>query len=511
MNDVNFALHKITRGAGIVFFGTIILFILGFFTRIVVARAFSTSEYGIFNLTLTILNIGLIIAKLGFQNSLPREIAFYRSKNQLKEVEDVISTALSIVTISSLFLMAVLTSQSYIIAEFFHNDMLSYTIRITTFALPFSVLVAIITSISRSFGRIRESIYYQNIFNPLIFLILLLINVYFNFKFEYIFISYILSWILTFLILIMDIWRLKLFNFSFSFNMVITKRLIVFSLPLMITGILVFIMNWTDTLMIGYYLNPENVGIYNAASPLARTLTILLTSTAFLYMPVATQLYAQEKIEEIRRVYQILTKWIFLLTIPVFAITILFPETVIKYTFGLRYVEASLALQILSLGFMFHTLLGLNGVSLIVIGKPNLNLLGDTVTTIFNILLNIFLIPKYGIFGASLATSISYITANILRSFWLYREVKIHPLRWDYLKLIIISFVLLGIIHSLHLEFQSILYVIITLIIFLSIYILIALLSGCINIEDIELLLLIKERIGINLRIFRKLLDGFKR
>ena len=52
----------------------------GFLSRAIIARYFSTGEYGVFNLALTVLSIALVVATLGFQNSLPREVAFYKER-----------------------------------------------------------------------------------------------------------------------------------------------------------------------------------------------------------------------------------------------------------------------------------------------------------------------------------------------------------------------------------------------------------------------------------------------
>ncbi len=94
-----------------------------------------------------------------------------------------------------------------------------------------------------------------------------------------------------------------------------------------------------------------------------------------------------------KRVYQVLTKWIFLLTLPLFSIMFIFPEVTISFLFGEKYVSAAPALQVLSLGFMFHALLGLNGMTLIVICKSKLNMIGDTFAVLSNVALNLVLIP----------------------------------------------------------------------------------------------------------------------
>jgi len=48
-----------------------------------------------------------------------------------------------------------------------------------------------------------------------------------------------------------------------------TKKLLSFSVPLLAVSMLMMVMSWTDTLMLGYFKSPDVVGLYNAALPLA--------------------------------------------------------------------------------------------------------------------------------------------------------------------------------------------------------------------------------------------------
>ncbi|RLI00468.1 flippase, partial [Candidatus Bathyarchaeota archaeon] len=305
-----------------------------------------------------------------------------------------------------------------------------------------------------------------------------------------------------------DVFRLGLFKPG-SIDLKLGKELIMFSAPLMLSGILWFVMTWTDTLMLGYYKTSEVVGLYNAASPLARLIPVFLNSAAFLYPPIVSRLYAQSKINEMKRVYQILTKWIFLLTLPVFSVMFLFPEATINFFFGAKYVPAALALRILALGFMFHTFLGLNGQSLLVIGESNFIMISNLVSAVFNVILNAFLIPIYGMEGAAMATATSYFVGNVLKSLKLYQKTKIHPFSGNYMKPLIISFVLLGLIQSLHLRVPNMWYAILVLVVFLGGYFFLVLLSRSVDKEDVELLLAIEKGLGIDLGIIKKILKKF--
>ncbi|WP_148882924.1 flippase [Thermococcus aciditolerans] len=508
MSEASQALQKIARGTGIVFAGTVISMFFGFLSRAVIARYFSTAEYGVFNLVLTVLNIALVIATLGFQNALPREVAFYREREPSR-VWDLVSTALVIVAVNSVIWTAVLFAFSGSISRLFGDERLVRALRIVVFALPFWALTGVIISVSRGFGRVREQVYFQNIVYPTLFMAFVVIGAFLGLPFAFVFGAYVVAQALTLLALTFDVWKKGIFKPGISLNSKLGKELVRFSIPLMLTGIAGFVMTWTDTLMLGYYLGSEVVGLYNAAAPIARLLPIFLNSAGLIFPPLATVLYAHGKVEELKRVYQILTKWIFLATFPLFALIFLFPEVTISFFFGAKYLSAAPVLQILALGFMFHTFLGLNGWSLIVIRDSNFIMYSTLISAGINVVLNVLLIPHYGIEGAAVATTVSYFVTNVLNSLRLYRKIRIHPFGRSYVKSLIIGFVLLGLVLGLHLRVSSIWYAVPILVVFVGAYLLLVLLSRSIDEEDVELLLVIEKKLGVDLKVVKKIVERF--
>ncbi|XRO75838.1 flippase [Methanocaldococcus sp. 28A] len=507
MSEVNKVLHGIAKGAGIVFLGTIISMFFGFLSVVIIARYFSTAEYGIYNMAWTILNIAMVIAMLGFPNSLPREIAYYKEKEPLK-IGCLISTALTIILLVSLSVTAFLIFGSIYIAQIFNEEMLIYTLKIMSLALPFLALTGTFVAISQGFGRVREKVYFQNILYPILWFSFLGLVVIMKLNFYYIFVSYVIAQVITFFALAIDVFKKRLFKIDII-DLELGKELIKLSIPLMFTGIAGFIMTWTDTLMLGFYKTSEAVGLYNAAASLAKLLPIVLYSAGFIYPPLATALYAQGKINKLKRVYQVLTKWMFLATLPLFILMFLFPEATLGFFFGEKYLEASSILQILALGFMFHTLLGLNGLSLIVIKESNFVMYSTLISAVINVFLNVLLIQSYGIKGAAIATAISYFTTNVLNSLRLYQKAKVHPFSRNYIKVVVISLIMSGFVWILHFKMLNILYASLVLIAFLIVYLLLLLLSKSIDKEDIDLLLAIERKIGINLSILKKVLQRF--
>ena len=204
MSEASQALQKIARGTGIVFAGTVISMFFGFLSRAVIARYFSTSEYGVFNLALTVLSIALVLATLGFQNALPREIAFYRKKRPSK-LTALISTAITLSILTGLVAAALIFASADKVALILQDERLSYALRTGVLALPFWSLTAVMISVSRGFGRVREQVYFQNVIYPAVFLALISGVVVSGSDFQTVFMAYVLSWMATFALLLADI------------------------------------------------------------------------------------------------------------------------------------------------------------------------------------------------------------------------------------------------------------------------------------------------------------------
>jgi O-antigen/teichoic acid export membrane protein len=283
----------------------------------------------------------------------------------------------------------------------------------------------------------------------------------------------------------------------------VTKRLLLFSLPLLVTFILSIIILHMDTLMLGYFKTTTIVGLYNAAHPISQLIPVFLMSLVFIYLPIASQLYSKNLMEEMRRNYMILTKWVFSATFPLFLILFLFPETVLNAFFGPSYVEASLALQILALGLFLPVFLGPNAATLVAIGKTKLNMIDDLIGAITNVSLNIFLIPMMGIVGAAIASAISLAVINTLKSMQIYQMHKIHPFTKNYLKPVITSTTLIFVIYLLirHLFSASISIwmLILLLFLFLVTYSVCLVITRSFDREDIMMIQEIEKILGIDI------------
>ncbi|MBG1265368.1 flippase [Nostoc sp. WHI] len=217
---------------------------------------------------------------------------------------------------------------------------------------------------------------------------------------------------------------LWLWRWSFS----AAKTLLKESLPLIFSGFAILIFMKIDQVMLGQMIGNNEVGIYSAA---VRVSEIWYFIPGAIVASVAPAIYAaKEKSESLY--YQRLGQLLSLMTCISLAIALpmsFLSNKIIMVMFGSGYAEAGpiLAVHIWTSLFVFMGLAtspwfiaeGLNHVSL---GKT---LFG----AILNIVLNLFLIPKYAGFGAAIATIISQAAAAFICNAFDSRTQKIFKIQ----------------------------------------------------------------------------------
>ncbi|MHA1701244.1 MAG: oligosaccharide flippase family protein, partial [Promethearchaeota archaeon] len=210
------------------------------------------------------------------------------------------------------------------------------------------------------------------------------------------------------------------------------KELLFFSFPLMISGGLAILMNNFDTIMIGYFLESTDVGIYNVAYKLAGFMLIPLSFLGYIYFPLCSKLLKENKVKELKKLLPLINKWGAVSVFPLIFLFLVYPTQVISAIFGNEYIGAKYALQILTLGYLVHLLNGKTGETLKSGGYTKVILWAALLSVVVNIFLNILLIPLLGIEGAAIATGASFFSIGIIYIFAVERYMGISPFSKKY-------------------------------------------------------------------------------
>lgn len=513
---VDQSLLKIARGGVLILIGIVIGMILDLVVRVIIVRYISQNEYGIYSLSLALFNAFAILSILGLETGAPRQIGLYRGKGDKPKVEGTVLSSLQIAVISGICFSLILFFTSDVISSrLFHNPELLAPLRFLCIALPFYVLIHILSSVFRGFDRAEPTVYFQQISQKALFPLLLAIAIFLNLQLMGVFYAFIASFLLTFVAFFIYTVRklpLNLRGRSSSSTILPEKELLLYSLPLLVVAALNYVTGWTDTLMLGYFKESDAVGLYNAALPLAHALGVVLIAFGFLFIPLMSQLYARNQIKEIKRSYTILTKWSFAATLPIFLIFVFFPEVILRALFGPQYEGASITLQILGSGFLINNIMGLNSATLITMGKARFVMWSTLFAVILNIILNMVLIPDLGIIGAAIATATTLAMKNILWSVGLYSLARIHPFTRNFLKpfiaLAVLIVVVLIIVKSLF-SATPVWLLPLFFLLFIGVYGISLLVTRSFDKEDITMLLKIEKRSGLNLTLIKRIVKRF--
>ena len=501
-------LGKAARGGALALFGLAISALFGFLTRALIGRVFGPDQYGAYNLALTVFTVTLTLVMLGFPAGLQRQVAYFLHKEKSRTGE-LVSTAVALVLITSLLgVVAIELVKGHLPAYIGGGNLLVTLLGTFALALPFVALFNTLITTTQGFGRVREFVIYSKIAFPALYFTGVLVFIIVFRSITSIPLAYLITAALMLTLLSRDLIKAGILTPKLRFSRGLAKVLLLFSLPLMTSNLIFFILNWTDTLMLGHYLGEGVVGLYNAASPLARFIPVFLASLTVLYNPIATGFFARGEIENLKRFYTIITKWVVLLTFPLFVLLVAYPIPILGFLFGGEYIEAWKPLVILSIGFMFHSVLGPNGLTLLTMGKPTENLKGDLLGASLNVILNYLLIPVYGMMGAAIATASSYLVTNLYKSLRL-ASLGVSPINGRYIRILLIGALTLGIALLLKTNRITVALLLVALesIAFYGA----SLLAGAFEEEDVALVRLAGEKFGIDPGRLERLLSRFAR
>ncbi|WP_456423180.1 flippase [Thermococcus sp.] len=508
-DEVAGELGRAARGGAIALVGLIASAIFGFLARAIVGRIYGPEQYGVYNLTFTVFTITLIVVMMGFPMGMQRQVSYFLSRKP-GEVKELIGTALTLVLLTSTLGLIVLEVLRGTLPRYIGgSDLLTELLGILSISLPISATLNVLISISQGFKRVREYTIYGKIIAPLLYTLLIVITgVIFDMPIHYIMDAYIISQGITLTLVIRDLTVAGILPKRLYFSKRMARAIVLFSIPLMMSGIINLVMTWTDTLMLGHYLSSGIVGIYNAAAPLARFIPVFLSAMTVIYNPIVTRFYVKGRIQEISEFYSAITKWVLLLTFPLFLLLFAYPQAVITTLFGQKYVEAWKPLMILSAGFLVHSIVGPNGLTLISIGKPSKEMTGNLLGAVINVLLNMTLIPIYGMIGAAIATASAYVVANIYK-LGVLRMYGISPLSASYTKTLILGTAVT--LVALATSTSNILIALVLTAVLTTVFYVLCLVTGTFKERDVEVLRIASKRLNFNLEKVITLIGKFKR
>jgi len=184
-----------------------------------------------------------------------------------------------------------------------------------------------------------------------------------------------------------------------------------------------------DVLMLGYYLNNADVGIYSIASGMGLNILNFMLVFQQNFSPIVSKHLRNNEIEKLSEKILMLKKRLKIISIIItIVLVIAFPLYVNTLYHDTIYDGSIFVFYILLVGVVFRFNYTWAGSMLTMGGYLNDNLKCVIIMFFVNGLLNLILIPTFGVQGAAIATSISFISGILLLRYYIKKNINIEIL-----------------------------------------------------------------------------------
>lgn len=209
----------------------------------------------------------------------------------------------------------------------------------------------------------------------------------------------------------------KLGSFYRHFDLMTARQLLKDSWPLIFSGLVVMIYMRIDQIMIKEMLGEREVGVYSAAVRVSEVwyfIPMIITASIFPSIVNAKKISQELYLQRLQKLSTLMTWLAIAVALPMTFLA----DSMVSLLYGHYYREAGVVLAIHIWGAVFVFLGVASGVFLTVENYTNKSLYRTVFGAISNVLLNLALIPLYGINGAAMATVLSQFIANFLYDFF---------------------------------------------------------------------------------------------
>ena len=415
-------LSKLMSSATLVIAGQMLYSVSNLVERAIIANFLSTEAYGQVGIGLSLMFIGSTVGILGFQSGIPRYISRFTDDS---EIRGAVLTGIAVSTTTSVLVAGAMYLNTDLLASYLLDPGDSTELmKLFILTIPVVTMLRIGASSIRGLENTLYRTYAEQLVYPGTRLLLLIVFLGLGWGIAAAGYAYVISAAVSAVIAFALFQRLFSMRGPFRTSF---REMLSYSLPLVLSGLATQLLTKADTLMVGYFQTNVDVAYYEAAFPLATGLQLFLGAFGFLYFPLISRLDSEDRMGEVNSMYQLTTKWVYLLTFPVFLLLFAFSSDVLRIVLRPEYTAAGLALSILSIGYFTQAAAGRCIETLSAFGRTRMIFLINGSSFLLNFGLNIFLIPRYSFLGAAVASAVAFIFMNSATVFVLWREYSVTP------------------------------------------------------------------------------------
>lgn len=400
-----------------------------FIYTILIARMLLPEELGAFYLALSIISVLFIFTDLGIDYSLARYVPYLYGKKKFGKLKDLIKLGYFGGAFSTIIFASLVFLLAQGISTFVNAPQIAPAIRILSAYLFFDELFIVAKGILRGRKKIRDISFLDALQSiakllltiPLILLMggtaqVLALGFLFSFMFIVPFGIYLAH---------REVRAIPAESYSPSVKERVgfIKEIISFGMVTSVIVALWFAVQYMDRIMMSYFNVPlSDIGIYSIAIGLANLIIIFPSSINSIFFPLISELFGMGKKEEMEKIIQTSIKWTVSFMLPIILVLIAFSDGLLRMFYGSAYGAGWVVLVLFSIGIFIKSTFSICSSTIAAMRRLDIEIIIAIASCATNAVLNLFLIPAWGMNGAAFASLLSFLVYSILVTYYFRKK-----------------------------------------------------------------------------------------
>ena len=408
-------LSKATREAGFTFFGQTFALAFGFAANVVMARLLGADLLGVYVLAWTVVMATSVLTTFGFEGGFVRYVSMYVGQGRHDLARSIFSLGVRFGAVAGLVATAAIILLRGTLAErFFKEPRLEGALLLMALAMLPYTLARLQAAALRALKDMRRSIagleLWLRIPRLAIFLALFVIG----FRLNGVVAAAVVATVVSSLALASFLRSRARFLLRGEKAEIPRREFVSYSAQMFAETATAFALLQSGRIVLGFFLTSADVGIYNVVVLVAGLATLFTFSWNAIFSPIIADVYHRGEVEVMGSLLRAITRWIVLLTLPLFAWLILSGRGVLS-VFGSDFTAGYAALVVLAAAQVLDSA-GASVSSCLAMTKyQRYNVMNILVMAVVSVALNVALVPRMGILGAAVATGAAIALVNVAR------------------------------------------------------------------------------------------------
>ncbi len=422
--------RKHVRGSMLLLVGRLLSLVFTVATQVVIVRALSKADFGVFAYAFTLVASGRILLCLGQGKLLSRFMSTYEEEQDYPRMFGSMLLAVATIMVTSTLLLGALSLFAEpLLGSAFDDPRAVDVLLVLMFLAPLEALDQVFVSLFAVFSKPQAIFVRKYLATPALRLGVVLAIAVFGGTVSLLALGYVVTSLLgicIYALLLIQVLRERGILEHLRLRSIVwpVKAVFSFSIPTLTSELVYAATNMGSVVILGAYWGAREVAEFRAVLPAARLNQAVYQTFVTLFLPMAARLFARGDHTGVRETYWHSSHFLAVTTFPVFVMTTVFAPVTTVTLFGENYAESGDVLLALAMGYYVGVALGFNAYVLQVYGRLRYLVLSNIAIAVASMALALWLTPLYGAVGAAAANGATMVGQNLVNQFVLNRTLR---------------------------------------------------------------------------------------